>query len=144
MKGYLNNEKATRETIDEEGWLHTGDIGTYDEGGFFHVFDRMKELIKVKGLQVAPSELEDLLLSHPDIEDAAVIGIPDDVAGELPRAYIVPSKNKKISKDAIMEFTNAKVAPHKRLKGGIHFIDSIPKTQTGKILRRELKAQVLA
>uniref|UniRef100_A0A646QDR8 Luciferin 4-monooxygenase n=1 Tax=Hemiscolopendra marginata TaxID=943146 RepID=A0A646QDR8_9MYRI len=141
MKGYLNNPRATRETIDRDGWLHTGDIANYDDQGFFHVIDRMKELIKVKGLQVSPSELEDVLLTHPGIEDVAVIGVPDPMAGELPKAYIVP-RNSFVSKEDIFAFTESKLAPHKHLKGGIEFVSMIPKTQTGKILRRELKEQI--
>ena len=83
MAGYLNNEQATKETIDEEGWLHTGDIGHVDEDGHFTIVDRLKELIKYKGFQVPPAELEALLVTHPSVADAAVIGIPDDEAGEL-------------------------------------------------------------
>lgn len=141
MKGYLNNIKATKETIDDDGWLHTGDISVYDRDGYFQVIDRLKELIKVKGLQVAPSELEDLILSHPDVEDVAVIGVPDDIAGELPKAYIVP-RDSSLSKEDIFQYVSDKVAPHKQLKGGVEFLDSIPKSQTGKILRRELRDQL--
>jgi 4-coumarate--CoA ligase len=89
MKGYHNNLNATKETIDDEGWLHTGDIAIMDKDGFFYIVDRIKELIKYKGLQVAPAELEALLLTHPSIADAAVIGRPEERAGELPRAYVV-------------------------------------------------------
>ena len=165
MKGYYNNIKATEEIIDPSGWLHTGDIAYYDEDNQFHVVDRLKELIKVKGLQVtfqigsitiiyrffnivddcfkvAPSELEDMLRKHPAVLDVAVIGIPDEAAGELPRAYVVPKPNNSVKESDIASYIDSQVAPHKRLKGGLHFIDSIPKTNTGKILRRELKAQL--
>lgn len=142
MKGYYNNVKATEETIDSAGWLHTGDIAYYNEQNQFYIVDRLKELIKVKGLQVSPSELEDLLRRHPAVLDVAVIGVPDDAAGELPRAYIVKKEGVSVTKEDIVEFMQAKVAAHKRLNGGVVFIDSIPKTTTGKLLRRELKAQL--
>lgn len=140
MKGYFNNRKATEETIDPDGWLHTGDIAYYDERNQFYIVDRLKELIKVKGMQVSPSELEDVLRRHPAVLDVAVIGIPDDIAGELPRAYVVKKSGANLSERDIVAFMDSKVAPHKRLKGGVVFLDSIPKTNTGKLLRRELKA----
>lgn len=144
MKGYYKNVKATEETIDSAGWLHTGDIAYYDEQNQFFIVDRLKELIKVKGLQVSPSELEDVLRRHPAVLDVAVIGVPDDIAGELPRAYVVKKNDVSVSKDDIAEFVDVKVAPHKRLKGGVVFIDAIPKTNTGKLLRRELKSMLLS
>ncbi|EFX82657.1 hypothetical protein DAPPUDRAFT_316478 [Daphnia pulex] len=139
MKGYYKNEKATKETYDSEGWLHTGDMVYYNEQNQFFIVDRLKELIKVKGLQVSPSELEDVLRRIPGVLDVAVIGVPDDIAGELPRAYVVKKEGNPLSKEDIIEFVDAKVSHHKRLKGGVVFLDSIPKTNTGKILRRELK-----
>ena len=135
MKGYLNNLEATAATIDGDGWLHTGDIGIVDEDGFLEVTDRLKELIKVKGYQVAPAELEGLLLKHPKIADAAVIGIPDDEAGERPKAFIVASG--PVSEEEVRVFVDAQVAPYKRL-AQIAFVDSIPKSASGKILRRVL------
>ncbi|CAL8097190.1 unnamed protein product [Orchesella dallaii] len=143
MKGYFNNDKATAETIDSEGWLHTGDIGLFDKDECFWIVDRMKELIKVKGLQVAPSELEDMLRTHPDVADVAVIGIPDERAGELPRAYIV-RKNDALSENAVKDFIAEKVSEHKKLAGGVEFLTAIPKAASGKILRRELKALYLS
>ncbi|ODM98582.1 4-coumarate--CoA ligase 2 [Orchesella cincta] len=143
MKGYFKNDKATAETIDSEGWLHTGDIGLFDEGECFWIVDRMKELIKVKGLQVAPSELEDMLRTHPDVADVAVIGIPDERAGELPRAYIV-RKKETLSENEVKEFIAEKVSDHKKLAGGVEFLPAIPKAASGKILRRELKALYLS
>lgn len=140
MKGYYRNSEATAATIDSDGWLHTGDVVVYDEDEYFKVIDRIKGLIKVKGLQVSPSELEDLLLDHPGIADAAVIGIPDSRSGELPRAYIV-RKNDALSAEEVEKFLEGQVAPHKALKGGVEFVKSIPKTMTGKILHRELKQQ---
>ncbi|XP_076034360.1 uncharacterized protein LOC143021048 isoform X2 [Oratosquilla oratoria] len=143
MKGYYHNEKATKDTIDEDGWLHTGDIAKMDEDKNVFIVDRLKELIKVKGLQVAPAELEDILRRHPTVADVAVIGIPDERAGELPRAYVVASSNSSPCQDTLASYVADIVAPHKKLAGGVHFVDQIPKSPTGKILRRELKAAAL-
>ncbi|PSN49019.1 hypothetical protein C0J52_06318 [Blattella germanica] len=137
MKGYYNRPESTKEILQDD-WLHTGDLGYYDEDGDFFIVDRLKELIKVKGFQVAPAELEELLRSHPDVLDAAVIGVPDDRAGEVPKAYIVPKRSGILAKD-IQMFVEGKVSNHKHLKGGIELIDTIPKTPSGKILRRKLK-----
>lgn len=143
MKGYYRNEKATQETIDKDGWLHTGDIAKMDENENVYIVDRLKELIKVKGLQVAPAELEDLLRRHPAVVDVAVIGLPDERAGEVPRAYVVLSPESDVTQDEIADYVAKEVAPHKRLLGGVCFTDKIPKSATGKILRRELKAAAL-
>eukprot|EP00092_Neocalanus_flemingeri_P084770 GFUD01106532.1.p1 GENE.GFUD01106532.1~~GFUD01106532.1.p1 ORF type:complete len:144 (-),score=31.53 GFUD01106532.1:254-622(-) len=115
-------------------------MARYREDGQFVIVDRLKELIKVKGYQVAPSELEDLIRQYEGIVDVAVTAVPDERAGELPRAYVI-RKNRKIQERDIMKFVAAHVAPHKKL-GGVMFVDSLPKNQTGKVLRRELKAQV--
>ena len=136
MKGYLNNPDATAAMIDEDGWLHTGDVGMVDNEGYFSVVDRVKELIKYKGFQVAPAELEALLLEHPQITDAAVIGRPDEEAGEIPVAYIV---GEGLTADAVMQFVSERVAPYKKVRA-VEFIDQIPKSASGKILRRELIA----
>lgn len=138
MKGYHENDKATADTITPDGWLRTGDIGHYDENLEFYITDRLKELIKVKGFQVPPAELEEILRDHPEIADAAVIGIPNHNAGELPRAYVV-KKNPNVTEKDIKDYVAKKVAEYKRLEGGVEFIDAIPKNATGKILRRELK-----
>ncbi|RDD39450.1 4-coumarate--CoA ligase 1 [Trichoplax sp. H2] len=140
MKGYLKNKAATDRTIDADGWLHTGDIGYYDESGHFYIVDRLKELIKYKGFQVAPAELEELLLTHPKVADAAVIGVPDVDAGELPKAFVVKRAND-ITEEEIIAFIASEVGPHKKLRGGVEFIESIPKSASGKILRRQLKAK---
>ena len=139
MKGYMDNEKATKETIAEDGWLHTGDIGYFDEGGHFFLVDRLKELIKVKGFQVPPAELEDLLLSHPDVADVAVIGVPDERLGEAPRAYIV-LKGEKTTEDDLKRFVAENVSEYKRLAGGVEIVDVIPKSASGKILRKDILA----
>jgi acyl-CoA synthetase (AMP-forming)/AMP-acid ligase II len=136
MKGYLNNPDATAATVDSDGWLRTGDIGVLDEDGYLEVTDRLKELIKVKGFQVAPAELEALLLKHPKITDAAVIGIPDVEAGERPKAFIV--SGEPITADDVCAFVDAQVAYYKRL-AQVEFIDAIPKSPSGKILRRVLR-----
>ncbi|XP_077977727.1 uncharacterized protein LOC144433294 [Glandiceps talaboti] len=138
MLGYFKNKQATDEAIDSEGWLSSGDICYIDEYGHLHVEDRLKELIKYKGLQVAPAELEAVLISHPEIQDAGVIGIQDEEAGEIPKAFVV-TKSKKLSTEEIYKFVEGKVAPFKKLRGGVEIVDEIPKSQSGKILRKLLK-----
>ncbi len=138
MKGYLNNPQATANTVDTDGWLHTGDIGFADEDGYFWIVDRLKELIKYKGYQVAPAELEALLLTHPAVADAAVIGIPDEEAGEVPKAFVV--LKGEATPDAIMAFVAEQVAPYKKIRS-VEMIAQIPKSASGKILRRMLKDQ---
>src|SRR5256884_6131548 len=135
MKGYLNNPEATARTIDADNWLHTGDIGYADADGHFFIVDRVKELIKYKGFQVAPAELEAILLTHPAIADAAVIPCADDEAGEVPKAFVVTKLDT--SSEAIMEFVALRVAPHKKIRE-VEFIEQIPKSLSGKILRRIL------
>ncbi|KAK6732336.1 hypothetical protein RB195_016615 [Necator americanus] len=141
MKGYLNRPEETAETIDADGWLHTGDIGYVDNKGQTYIVDRLKELIKVKGLQVAPAELEDILLSHKEIQDAAVIGVPDEKTGEKPRAYVVRA-NETLTEADVKHFIEEKVSSYKFLTGGVVFVDEIPKSPAGKILRRFLRDQV--
>ena len=140
MKGYLENPKETEETI-KDGWLRSGDIAYYDELGRFYIVDRLKELIKVKAFQVPPAELEDLLRCHPDVLDVGVIGIPDERSGEIPLAFIVKKPESNVSEDMIHEFVNERVVEYKRLAGGIRFVESIPKTASGKILRKDLKEE---
>jgi acyl-CoA synthetase (AMP-forming)/AMP-acid ligase II len=135
MKGYLNRPEATAATIDADQWLHTGDIGYADADGHFFIVDRAKELIKYKGFQVPPAELEGVLLTHPAIADAAVIPCPDDEAGEVPKAFVV--LKGEASAAEIMSFVNERVAPHKKIRS-VEFIDKIPKSASGKILRRVL------
>lgn len=135
MKGYLNNPEATANTVDAELWLHTGDIGYADEDGHFFIVDRMKELIKYKGFQVAPAELESVLLTHPAIADAAVIPCADEEAGEVPKAFVVLRGEATAAE--IMDFVGERLAPHKRIRF-VEFIAQIPKSASGKILRRVL------
>jgi acyl-CoA synthetase (AMP-forming)/AMP-acid ligase II len=138
MKGYLNRPEETAQVIDSEGWLHTGDLGVADEDGWLSVVDRLKELIKYKGFQVAPAELEALLLSHPAVADVAVIPSPDEEAGEVPKAFVV--LNAETTTEELMAFVAARVAPYKKIRR-IEFIDQIPKSAAGKILRRVLVEQ---
>lgn len=141
MKGYLNDPTATENTIDKEGWLHTGDIGLVDDNDEIFIVDRLKELIKYKGFQVAPAELEGLLINHPHISDAAVVGMKDEAAGEVPIAFIVKSNGTQITEDDIKQFVSKQVVFYKRISR-VFFVDSIPKLPSGKILRKELRARL--
>ncbi len=138
MLGYLNNPEATAATIDEDGWLHTGDVAIIDDEGHTFIVDRVKELIKFKGFQVPPAELEALLLTHDQIADAAVIGIPDDEAGELPKAFVTLQAGAELSAEEVQEFVKGQVASYKQIRL-VEFIDEIPKSASGKILRRFLR-----
>jgi len=138
MTGYYNRPEATRACIDAEGWFHTGDIGYYDENEFVYIVDRLKELIKYKGFQVAPAELEEVLVQHADIADAAVIGVPDERAGELPKAFIV-RKSEQLTKQDVHDYLKGEISHFKYLRGGITFCEQIPKSPSGKILRRLLR-----
>ena len=137
MKGYYNNEEATRETIDDDGWLYTGDIVRMNEDGCVWILDRKKELIKYKGFQVPPAELEGLLLEHPGIADAAVVPKPDVEAGEVPKAFVVAREGADLTGDDVMSFVASRVATFKHVRE-VAFIDAIPKNPSGKILRRML------
>ncbi|CEP19440.1 hypothetical protein [Parasitella parasitica] len=144
MKGYLNDDRANAETFTEDGWMRTGDVAKFDsKSGEFFIIDRIKELIKYKGYQVAPAELEALLMSHEAIADCCVIGIYDSAqATELPRAYVVlqPSIPKSDATAAmISKFVQDNVISYKKLRGGVKFLDIIPKSPSGKILRRVLR-----
>ena len=138
MTGYLNNQEATQNCVDDEGWFHTGDIGYADKDGYFYIVDRVKELIKYKAYQVAPAELEALLVSHDSIADAAVIPSPDEEAGEIPKAFVV--LKEEISPEDIIAFVTERVAPHKKIRK-LEIVDEIPKSASGKILRRVLVEQ---
>lgn len=141
MRGYLNRPDATADTIDEDGWLHTGDVATIDEEERLYIVDRVKELIKYKGHQVAPAELEALLQAHDRIADAAVIPSPDEEAGEVPKAFVVPAPDGgSLTATEVMSYVAQRVAPQKKVRR-VAFVDEIPKTASGKILRRELIEQ---
>ncbi|XP_065167584.1 uncharacterized protein [Atheta coriaria] len=141
MKEYFENEAATKETFTEDGWLRTGDMAYYDKDGYFYVVDRLKELIKYKGFQVAPAELEALLLTHHSVSDAAVVGLPDERCGELPVAFVVKQPNSDVSELDILSFIEKQVSKAKRLHY-VKFVDAIPKTASGKLLRKDLKSIV--
>ena len=138
MKGYLNNPTATADTIDEDGWLHTGDVAKIDADGHVYIVDRVKELIKYKGFQVPPAELGALIISHPAIADVAVIGVDDQEAGELPKAFVVLKPGEEATAEQIMDFVAEQVTSYKKIRM-VEFRDEIPKSASGKILRRFLR-----
>ncbi|XP_028782526.1 4-coumarate--CoA ligase-like 5 [Neltuma alba] len=137
MKEYLGNMEATASTLDSEGWLKTGDLAYFDEDGFVYVLERIKELIKHNGYQVAPAELEALLISHPNIVDAAVIPVEDVETGQIPMAYVVKAAGSEITEDQVIQFAASQVAPYKKIRK-VSFIDAIPRSAAGKILRKDL------
>ncbi|MBT2505381.1 4-coumarate--CoA ligase family protein [Streptomyces sp. ISL-98] len=138
MKGYLGRPDATAAMIDDEGWVHTGDIGRTDADGWLFVVDRVKELIKYKGFQVAPAELEALLLTHEAVADAAVIGVYDEDGNEVPKAYVVRQPSAQLTEDDVMAYVAQRVAPYKKVRR-VEFVDGVPRAASGKILRRELR-----
>jgi acyl-CoA synthetase (AMP-forming)/AMP-acid ligase II len=141
MSGYLGDPEATAATIDADGWLHTGDLGRFDDDGYLYLGDRLKELIKVKGFQVAPAELEAVLRSHPAVADAAVVRMPDPDTGERPKAFVVTDGD--LDHDELREFVAAQVAEYKRIDE-IEEIEALPRSATGKLLRRLLVAEAVA
>ena len=138
MLGYLNNPLATEEILTADGWLRTGDLARVDADGYIMIVDRLKELIKYKGFQVAPAELEALLLTNPKIADAAVTGLPDDEAGEIPVAHVVLKPGADASAEEIQAWVAEQVATYKQLRQ-VTIVDAIPKSASGKILRRLLR-----
>jgi acyl-CoA synthetase (AMP-forming)/AMP-acid ligase II len=138
MKGYFGRREETDTMIDADGWLHTGDVGVVDENGWWFVVDRVKELIKYKGYQVAPAELEAVLLASPDVADAAVIGIYDEKGDEVPKAFVVRAPGSDATEEQLLEYVATHTAAYKRVRR-IEFIDAVPKSASGKILRRELR-----
>ncbi|MEJ3403681.1 AMP-binding protein [Rathayibacter sp. YIM 133350] len=143
MKGYLGNDDATGRTLDADGWLHTGDIASVGAGGEYYIVDRLKELIKYKGYQVAPAVLEAVLLGHPGIADAAVVGAQDADRQEIPKAFVVRQQGAQLDEAAVMEYVAQHVAPHEKVRA-VEFIDVIPKSSAGKILRKDLRARAHA
>ncbi|KAG0479947.1 hypothetical protein HPP92_010805 [Vanilla planifolia] len=138
MQGYFKNKEETERTVDQDGWLHTGDIGFIDDDGDVFIVDRIKELIKYKGFQVAPAELEAILLAHPSVVDAAVFAVPDEEAGEVPTACVVKKVGAVEDEEEIIEIRGLNVASYKKIRM-LKFVDSIPKSHSGKIMRRVLK-----
>jgi 4-coumarate--CoA ligase len=143
MLGYLNKPDATANAIDADGFFHTGDVATYNEGGWFSVVDRVKELIKYHGYQVPPAELEALLLGHPKVADVAVIGVLDDEKQEIPKAFVVPAAGADLTAEEVMTFVAERVAPYKKVRR-VEFVEAIPKSSSGKILRKDLRARETA
>jgi 4-coumarate--CoA ligase len=141
MQGYLNNAAATRATIDAEGWLKTGDIGCFDEDGYLYIRDRVKELIKVKGFQVPPAEVEAALMTHEGVAEAAVIGVPDDEAGEIPMAFVVPADGSALTLEDLQEHLSGRLASYTQILR-LQLVESIPTAASGKILRRVLREAV--
>jgi acyl-CoA synthetase (AMP-forming)/AMP-acid ligase II len=141
MSGYRGDPAATAATIDADGWLHTGDLGRIDEDGYVYLGDRLKELIKVKGFQVAPAELEGLLRADPSVADAVVVGVADEESGERPVAFVVA--RGELDRDALMAFVDEQVAPYKRLREIVE-LDALPRSPTGKLLRRKLVEELVA
>ena len=137
MKGYLNNPQATARSIDADGWFHTGDVARLDTDGSLWIVDRIKELIKYKGYQIAPAELEALLLTHPAISDTAVIPVRDEEAGEIPKAFVVADDPGSVTAEEVMRFVAERVAPYKKVRI-VEIVEEIPKSPSGKILRRVL------
>jgi acyl-CoA synthetase (AMP-forming)/AMP-acid ligase II len=140
MQGYLNNPQATAEMIDPDGWLRTGDIAVMENDGWFEIVGRIKEIIKHKGFQVFPAELEMILGAHPAVADCAVIGVPDERAGEIPKAYVVPAGDE-FDPDALILYVAERVAPYKRIRA-IEAVEQIPKSPSGRILRHALRTKV--
>lgn len=143
MTGYLGKPEATAEALDEEGFLHTGDVAVAHRDGYFTIVDRVKELIKYHGYQIAPAELEALLLSHPKVMDAAVIGVRDDDGDEIPKAFVVAAPDSGLTDDEVMSFVAERVSPYKKIRR-VEFIDAVPKSSAGKILRKDLRAREAA
>ncbi len=139
MLGYLANDEATAETLDDDGYLHTGDVATVSPEGYVSIVDRVKELIKYKGYQVPPAELEALLLTHDKIADAACIGVNDADGEEVPKAFVVLQEGQEMTEQEVMDFVSANVAPYKKVRV-VQFLDVIPKSSAGKILRKDLRA----
>jgi acyl-CoA synthetase (AMP-forming)/AMP-acid ligase II len=140
MLGYWKAPEATEATLIGDGWLRSGDISRIDEDGYLYIVDRAKEMIKFRGYQVAPAELEGVVMEHPSVLDAAVIPKPDFEAGEVPKAFVVLKPEHQLSADDLKGFVESRVAPYKKLRD-VEFVDAIPKTASGKILRRDLIEQ---
>ena len=138
MKGYLNNQAATDAMLTDDGWLKTGDVGIIDDHGHLSIVDRLKELIKYKGFQVAPAELEGLIITHPKVVDVAVIGVPDDDAGEIPKAFVVAAPGEKVTLEEIQALVGENLVSYKQVQI-LEVVESIPKSAAGKILRKELR-----
>ncbi|XP_049939027.1 uncharacterized protein LOC126413175 [Schistocerca serialis cubense] len=138
-RGYYNDPVATAAAIDADGWFHTGDVGYYDDAGHFYITDRIKDFVKYKGHHVSSVLLEGLLYKHPAVLEAAVVGVPDPLAAELPRAYVALKSGEQVSAEELANFVNAEVSDHKKLRGGVVFLEKLPRTSTGKVCKRILR-----
>ncbi|GAB0092214.1 4-coumarate--CoA ligase 1 [Sergentomyia squamirostris] len=141
--GYHGNDKATREIIDEDGWIHSGDIGRIDEGGSLHVVDRKKEILKYANHHVSPSEIEGIIISHPDVTFVAVVGIPDRVYTDLPAAVVVRKEGATVSEGEISDLVATKLSETKHLRGGVYFVDQLPLTPSGKVIKTKVKESAI-
>ncbi|XP_071639667.1 uncharacterized protein [Temnothorax longispinosus] len=139
MTGYYRNPEATKSTIDEEGWLHSGDIGYFDNDGELFIVDRIKELIKYRGYQISPGEIEDVLMSHPAVLEVAVIGVPHELDDEHPLAFVTKRPNVKVTEQELIDFVAKNMMDHFKLRAGVIFLDAFPYTGSGKIARKDLK-----
>ncbi|UCE15527.1 MAG: AMP-binding protein, partial [Candidatus Bathyarchaeota archaeon] len=137
MKGYKKRTEETKKTL-RNGWLYTGDLAKMDEEGYFYIVDRLKDTIKYKGYSVFPAEVENVLYTHPWIKECAVIGKPDSVAGEIPKAYVVLKEGAAITRDEVIEYCKKRIAPYKRIRE-VEFVAELPKNIAGKIMRRALR-----
>ncbi|KAK7078346.1 hypothetical protein SK128_020329 [Halocaridina rubra] len=144
MMGYANNPEATASAFDAEGWFHTGDIGYYDKDSFIYLTDRVKDIIKVEGKTVYPSEIEALIEKMEEVHEVAVVGVPDDKAGELPRAWVVPKLGVRIDKEALIKFVAEHASHYNRLRGGVEIVKSLPRSSRGKVLKRQLQDSYVA
>ncbi len=137
MKGYLNQPEDNKEVL-RDGWLYTGDLAAIDEEGYFRIVDRKKETIKYKGYTIAPTEIEAVLYEHPAVKECAVVGKPDAISGEIPKAFIVLKEGHIVSAEELIDFCAQRISPYKKIRE-VAFIDEVPKTNVGKVLRRLLK-----
>lgn len=140
MNGYYRNLEATKATLDTEGWIHTGDLATYNEKGEFFIVDRLKELIKYQGHSITPIEIESVLQSHPAVLEVAVVGIPHPTDDEHPVAFVSKVPNKEVSAEELIKIVETNLIDHYKLRGGVKFLPSLPHTHSGKIARKELRA----
>ena len=138
MQGYYGNEKATKETIEPDGWMHTGDLASIDEDGCIFIVDRKKDMILTAGFNVYPAEIERVVAGHPDVAVVAVGSIPDEAKGELAKAYIVPKTGANPDGESVIAYCRAHLAAYK-VPRVVQFVDDLPTTSTGKVMRRELK-----
>lgn len=140
---YYRKPKETAELFDKHGYLKSGDLGYFDEDGYLYIIDRCKDLIKYKGTQVSPTEIEIELQKFDGVEDCAVVGCPDPGAGEVPAAFVVKSPRSELRREDVVDFLKGRLSGYKQLRGGVHFVEDIPRSPSGKVLRRKLKEKLV-